>query len=62
MNSMHLSSDLGEHAVMITRVAERQWHALEHDRVSHMTSPAAESFFATERNSRQGDRHAAGLT
>ncbi|MDX3643191.1 GNAT family N-acetyltransferase [Streptomyces sp. MB09-02B] len=33
MNTKPYTSDLGEHAVMITRVADRQWHALEDDLV-----------------------------
>jgi GNAT superfamily N-acetyltransferase len=33
MESLHFSSGTGEHAVLITRVAERHWHALEDDRV-----------------------------
>jgi len=33
MNSAHFTSGMGEHTVVITRVAERQWHALEDDRV-----------------------------
>ncbi|MCU1681042.1 MAG: family N-acetyltransferase [Amycolatopsis sp.] len=33
MNSLHFTSGTGEHAVVITRVAERLWHALEDDRV-----------------------------
>ncbi|GAA1281156.1 ribosomal-protein-alanine N-acetyltransferase [Planotetraspora silvatica] len=33
MNSVHSTSGMGEHAVVITRVAETQWHAVEDDRV-----------------------------
>jgi ribosomal protein S18 acetylase RimI-like enzyme len=33
MNSVHNISGTGEHAVVITRVADRQWHAVEDDRV-----------------------------
>jgi ribosomal protein S18 acetylase RimI-like enzyme len=33
MDSAHLFSSTGEHAVAITRIAERQWHALEDDQV-----------------------------
>jgi ribosomal protein S18 acetylase RimI-like enzyme len=33
MNSVHFPSDMGEHTVVITRVAERHWHALADDRV-----------------------------
>ncbi|WP_328603172.1 GNAT family N-acetyltransferase [Amycolatopsis sp. NBC_00345] len=33
MESLHFSSSTGEHAVLITRVAQRHWHALEDDRV-----------------------------
>jgi ribosomal protein S18 acetylase RimI-like enzyme len=33
MNSVHFTSGMGEHAVVITRAAERQWHAVEDDRV-----------------------------
>lgn len=33
MNSVDFTSAMGEHAVVITRVAERHWHALEDDRV-----------------------------
>ncbi|ARP70279.1 N-acetyltransferase [Streptomyces pluripotens] len=33
MNSVPSHSGTGEHTVVITRVAERQWHALEDDRV-----------------------------
>jgi ribosomal protein S18 acetylase RimI-like enzyme len=33
MNSAHLFSRMGEHAVAVMRIAERQWHALEDDRV-----------------------------
>ncbi|GAA1967970.1 GNAT family N-acetyltransferase [Amycolatopsis minnesotensis] len=33
MNSVHFTSHTGEHAVVITRVAETHWHALEDDRV-----------------------------
>jgi ribosomal protein S18 acetylase RimI-like enzyme len=33
MDSAHLSSGTGEHAVAITRIAERHWHALEDDQV-----------------------------
>jgi GNAT superfamily N-acetyltransferase len=33
MNSVKFTSDLGEHAVVVTQVAERQWHALEDDQV-----------------------------
>jgi ribosomal protein S18 acetylase RimI-like enzyme len=32
MNSVHFTSGMGEHASVITRVAERQWHAVEDDR------------------------------
>jgi ribosomal protein S18 acetylase RimI-like enzyme len=32
MNSSHFTSGMDEHAVVITRVAERQWHAVEDDR------------------------------
>jgi hypothetical protein len=32
-DSAHLFSSTGEHAVAITRIAERQWHALEDDQV-----------------------------
>jgi len=30
---MHFTSYLGDHAVVVTQVAERQWHALEDDQV-----------------------------
>jgi GNAT superfamily N-acetyltransferase len=33
MNPVHFSSDTGEHTVVITRVAETQWHAAEDGRV-----------------------------
>jgi ribosomal protein S18 acetylase RimI-like enzyme len=33
MNSMHFTSRVGDHAVVVTQVAERQWHALEDDQV-----------------------------
>jgi ribosomal protein S18 acetylase RimI-like enzyme len=33
MNSVHFTSGMSEHAVTITRVAERQWHAVEDDRL-----------------------------
>jgi ribosomal protein S18 acetylase RimI-like enzyme len=33
MNSVYVTSGMGEHAVVTTRVAERQWHALEDDQV-----------------------------
>ncbi len=33
MNSLHSFSGVGEHAVVITRVAERHWHALDDDLV-----------------------------
>lgn len=33
MDSAHLFNGTGEHAVVITRIAERQWHALEDDQV-----------------------------
>ncbi|HEY2062408.1 MAG TPA: GNAT family N-acetyltransferase [Amycolatopsis sp.] len=33
MESLHFSAGTGEHAVLITRVAQRHWHALEDDRV-----------------------------
>jgi ribosomal protein S18 acetylase RimI-like enzyme len=33
MNSAHFTSGMGEHTVVITRVAERQWHAVEDDQV-----------------------------
>lgn len=33
MDSAHLYSGTSEHAVAITRIAERQWHALEDDQV-----------------------------
>ncbi|MFE0024691.1 GNAT family N-acetyltransferase [Amycolatopsis sp. NPDC059021] len=33
MNSVHFPPGTGEHAVVLTRVGERQWHALEDDRV-----------------------------
>jgi ribosomal protein S18 acetylase RimI-like enzyme len=33
MNSVHFTSGLGQHPLVITRVAESQWHALEDDRV-----------------------------
>ncbi|MEV1174750.1 GNAT family N-acetyltransferase [Nonomuraea sp. NPDC049784] len=33
MNSAQFTSGMGEHAVLITRVAERQWHAVEDHRV-----------------------------
>lgn len=33
MDSVHFSSRLGDHAVVVTQVAERQWHALEDDLV-----------------------------
>jgi ribosomal protein S18 acetylase RimI-like enzyme len=32
MNSAHFTSGMDEHAVVITRVAERRWHAVEDDR------------------------------
>jgi len=33
MNSVHFTSGMGEHTVVITRVAEKQWHAVGDDRV-----------------------------
>jgi ribosomal protein S18 acetylase RimI-like enzyme len=33
MNSEHFASDTGERTAVITRVAQRHWHALEDDRV-----------------------------
>ncbi len=33
MNSVRFTSRLGDHPVVVTQVAERQWHALEDDRV-----------------------------
>jgi ribosomal protein S18 acetylase RimI-like enzyme len=33
MSSLHSLSGVGEHAAVITRVAERHWHALDDDRV-----------------------------
>jgi ribosomal protein S18 acetylase RimI-like enzyme len=33
MNPVHFTSGMGEHTVVITRVAERHWHAVEDDRV-----------------------------
>jgi ribosomal protein S18 acetylase RimI-like enzyme len=33
MDSAHFISGTGEHALVITRIAERHWHALEDDRV-----------------------------
>jgi hypothetical protein len=33
MNSVHFTSGTAPHTVVITRVAERHWHALEDDRV-----------------------------
>jgi ribosomal protein S18 acetylase RimI-like enzyme len=33
MNFVHFSSGAGEHTVVITRVAEKQWHAVGDDRV-----------------------------
>jgi ribosomal protein S18 acetylase RimI-like enzyme len=33
MNSVHFTSGIGEHSVVITRVAETQWHAVEDGRV-----------------------------
>jgi GNAT superfamily N-acetyltransferase len=33
MESLHFPAGTGEHAVLITRVAQRHWHALEDDRV-----------------------------
>jgi GNAT superfamily N-acetyltransferase len=33
MNALHFSSDMGEHTVVISRVADSQWHAVEDDRV-----------------------------
>jgi len=33
MNSVHFTSDIGEHTVVVTRVAETQWHAVEDGRV-----------------------------
>lgn len=33
MDSAHLPASLSEHAVVVTRIAERQWHALEDDQV-----------------------------
>jgi GNAT superfamily N-acetyltransferase len=33
MDSVHFTPGMGEHTVVITRVAERHWHALEDDRV-----------------------------
>jgi ribosomal protein S18 acetylase RimI-like enzyme len=33
MDSAYLSSDMAEHVVVVTRVSERQWHALSDDRV-----------------------------
>jgi ribosomal protein S18 acetylase RimI-like enzyme len=33
MNTVHFTAGLGEHPVVVTRVAERQWHALADDQV-----------------------------
>jgi ribosomal protein S18 acetylase RimI-like enzyme len=33
MNFVHFSSDAGEHTVVISRIAESKWHALEDDQV-----------------------------
>ncbi|MGW3498662.1 GNAT family N-acetyltransferase [Streptomyces sp. NPDC001020] len=33
MNSVHFTSDMGDHTVVITRVAEKQWHAVENGQV-----------------------------
>jgi ribosomal protein S18 acetylase RimI-like enzyme len=33
MSSVHFTSGMSEHTVVVTRVAERQWHAVEDDRV-----------------------------
>ncbi|HVQ18681.1 MAG TPA: GNAT family N-acetyltransferase, partial [Actinomycetes bacterium] len=33
MDSVHFTSDLGEHTVVVTRVTDRQWHAVEDGRV-----------------------------
>jgi ribosomal protein S18 acetylase RimI-like enzyme len=33
MSSVHFSSRVGDHAIVVTQVAERQWHALEDDQV-----------------------------
>src|SRR4051794_5774028 len=33
MNSVHSTPGSGEHTVLVTRVAESHWHALEDDRV-----------------------------
>ena len=33
MHSVHFTSDMGEHTVVVTRVADRQWHAVEDGRV-----------------------------
>jgi GNAT superfamily N-acetyltransferase len=33
MNTLHFTSDTGDHTVVISRVAESQWHAVEDDRV-----------------------------
>jgi ribosomal protein S18 acetylase RimI-like enzyme len=33
MDSVHFSPGTGEHTIVITRVSERQWHALEDDQV-----------------------------
>lgn len=33
MDSVHFTSGMGEHAVAITRVADKQWHAVADDRV-----------------------------
>jgi ribosomal protein S18 acetylase RimI-like enzyme len=33
MNALHSTSDMGEQTMVISRVAERQWHAVEDDRV-----------------------------
>ena len=33
MNTLHFTTGMSEHPVLVTRVAERQWHALEDDQV-----------------------------
>ena len=33
MNTSYFPADMGEHPVLVTRVAERQWHALDDDQV-----------------------------
>ncbi|MEU6238697.1 GNAT family N-acetyltransferase, partial [Kitasatospora sp. NPDC047058] len=33
MNSVHSTSGTGEHAIVVTRVSDTQWHAVEDDRV-----------------------------